>query len=108
MEGEEDKKDHNAGEMEWTDEDKAAKTDSTEEFSKTADPITLDKLLEQAGVSSEERKTIKLELSFWYPKDLLHLTQAEIVTDQQYCSRTAQQAMYTIAAQLHDNSDSEV
>ena len=51
---------------------------------------------------------IKFELSFWYPKDLLFLTQAEIVTDQQYCSRTAQQALYTIAAQLHDNGDSEV
>ena len=41
----------------------------------------------------------------WYPKDLKHLSPAENVTEPQYCSRSARQAMYTIAAQLSDSGD---
>ena len=38
---------------------------------------------------------------------MLFLSLAEIVTDQQYCSRTARHALYTIAAQLRANNREE-
>ena len=68
MEGEEDEEDKDTGEMEWSNKDKAAKLDSTEEVSKAADPLTLDELLQQAVVSTGKRNTFKNDLSFWFPK----------------------------------------
>ena len=62
-------------------------------------------LLSDIGVSAPERKSIKDDLSLWYPKDLKHLSPAEIVTELQYCSRSARQAMYTIAKQLNDSGE---
>ena len=98
--------DDEADETQWTDEEKAAKTDSIAEVSKKAEAITLDELLEQVSVSAPERQSIKNDLSLWHPKDLKHLSPAIIVTEPQYCSRSARQALYTTTAQLSDSRDS--
>ena len=68
MECEEDEEDKDTGKTQLSDEDKAAKPDSTEGVSKTADPITLNELLQQARVSTGERETFKNNLSLWFPK----------------------------------------
>ena len=70
-----------------------------------ADPITLDEILTQAGVSIQERRTIKEGLSFWWPADLVDLAPADIITEPQYCSRIARQTLYTIALQLSKHGD---
>ena len=66
MDGEEDKED----EKESSENEKAAKPDKTTKVSEKAVPISLDDLLEQVGVSAPEHKSIKEDLSVWYPKDL--------------------------------------
>ena len=63
-----------------------------------ANHITLDELLEQAGVSKAECVTFKEVDSLWFPYELLSLSGAEIVTKPQYCSKTAWQALYMIVA----------
>ena len=103
LDGEEDEKDEKEEEAQWTAEEKAAKPDSTAKVSEKSEPISLDELLEQVDVSASEHKSIKDDLSLWYPKDLKHLSPAEIVTEQQYCSHGARQALYTIAAQFSDS-----
>ena len=100
MDGEEEGEERTEGETESSDDEKATKSDSTATVSEEPDPITLDKVLTQAGVSKQERKTIKEELSFWWPGDLVDLSPADIITEPQYCSRTARQALYTIASQV--------
>ena len=107
LDSEADEQNQNAGEQNWTNKEKATKPDSTAEVSKKANTITLDELLQQVGVSERERRTIKNDLSLWHPKDLKHLAPAEIVTDPQYCSCSARQALYTISAQLSDSGDSD-
>ena len=92
-------------ETESSDDEKAAKTDSTTKASEKAEPITLNDLLQQVGVSIKERKTIKEDLFPWWPQDLQHLSPADIITEPEYCSRTARQALYTIASQLSDHKD---
>ena len=106
LDGEEDGEDEKEEETESSDNEKAAKLDSTAKVSTKAEPISLEKLLEQVGVSAPERKSIKEDLSLWYRRDLKHLSPAEIVTEPQYCSRSARQALYwyTIAAQLNDSA----
>ena len=49
----------------------------------------------------------KQDPSLWFPKELLSLSDAEFVTDQQYCSKTAQQSLYTIAAKLRASNTEE-
>ena len=68
MECEEDEEDKDTGKTQLSDEDKAAKSDSTEGVFKTADPITLNEILQQARVSTGERETFKNNLSLWFPK----------------------------------------
>ena len=106
LDGKEDKEDEKEDETESSDEEKAAKPDSTAKVSEKAEPISLDELLEQVSVSAPEHKSIKDDLLLWYLKDLKHLSPAEIVTELQYCSRSARQALYwyTIAAQLNDSA----
>ena len=74
--------------------------------SEEPEPITLDELLKEAGVSTRERGIIKDDLSFWYPDDLLRLVPTNIITQPQYCSVKARQALYTIASQLSDLGNS--
>ena len=91
--------------MSSSDDEKATNTDSTAEVSKKAEPITLDNLLKQVGVSQGERSIIKKDPSLWWPRDLQHLSPANIITEPQYCSWTARQDLYTIASQLSDHGD---
>lgn len=51
--------------------------------------------------------TLNEDQSLWFPNDLLSLSDAEIVSYQQYCSKTAQQALYTIAEKLHTSNTEE-
>ena len=67
MEDKGDEENEDKGETEWIDKDKAAKMDGTEEVSKVADPVTLEELLGQAGVSRAERVTFKEDKSLWCP-----------------------------------------
>ena len=77
-----------------SDDEQATKSDGTAKVPEATDPITLDEILTQAGVSIQERKTIKEDLSFWWFDDLVDLAPADIITEPQYCSRKARQALY--------------
>ena len=81
MDGEEGAEKSTEGETESSDD---AKANVSEEPS----PITLEELLQQAGVYKQERKAIKEDLSFWWPWVLVNLSPADIITEPQYCSRT--------------------
>ena len=105
MDGEEEEEESTEGETEPSDDEKATKSDSTATVSKEADPITLDEVLTQASVSKQEHKTIKEDLSFWWPGDLVDLSPANIITEPQYCSRTTRHALYTIASQVSEHKD---
>ena len=52
-----------------SDDEKATKSDRITKVFEAADPITLDEILTQAGVSIQEHMTIKEGLSFWWPAD---------------------------------------
>ena len=107
MEGEGDEEDVDKGETEWVNEDEAAKMGGTEEVFKATDLVTLDKLLEQAGVSSAEHKKFKEQDALWFTYDLLDLSAVEIITEPQYCSKTTRHALYMIAEQLCSRNTSE-
>ncbi len=74
--------------------------------SEEPEPITLDELLKDAGVAPRERRIVQNDLSFWNPDDLLRLVPTDIITQPQYCSVKARQALYTIASQLSDLGNS--
>ena len=106
MEGEENEEEKITEEgKQLSDYEQATKSDGTTKVSEATDPITLDEILTQAGISIQERKTFKEELSFWWPDNLLDLAPADIITKLQYCSRKARQALYTIASQLSEQGD---
>ena len=62
MDGDEEEEERTEGETESSDDEKATKSDSTATVPEEADPITLDEVLTKAGVSKQERKTIKENL----------------------------------------------
>ena len=77
MEGEENEEEEfTEKDSQLSDDEKATISDSTTKVSEEAEPITLDEVLTQAGVSIQERKTIKEGLSFWWPGDLVDLSQS--------------------------------
>ena len=93
------------GAEERTEGETKSSNDAKANVSEEPSPITLDEVLQQAGVYKQERKAIKEDISFWWPRDLVDLSPADIITEPQYCSRTAIQALYTIASQVSKHRD---
>ena len=108
MEAEEDEETEESTEedSEASDSEKATKSEKTAKANakvpEATDPIPLDDILKEAGVSIRERGIIKEDLSVWWPENLMRLSPADIIMKPQYCSITARQALYTIASQLSE------
>ena len=53
-------------------------------------------------MSCVKRMKIKVQEALWTPRDLIGLSPVVILTKLQYCSKTACQALYTVAERLSD------